>query len=223
MAITGVVGENSGRVVRLALLGPLTAVLLFAVGLVVLASLPLPEPLQYPVLTLLGVGGAAVLARLGRWWTLPDAGLSALVFCVTAPPLLLGVAQYALLHSSSKLTTHGPAYLVFFGGLAGLLVAVDRLVAAGRRARAWSVGVLGAVVLADLAVIVTVVLSGADAPHPASAPVWLFTALTDSGFGLPSPSGWETFTITDAVELDPLLYLLSGGLALGAVTARRAR
>jgi hypothetical protein len=62
-----------------------------------------------------------------------------------------------------------------------------------------------------------------EAPHPAYAPIWLFTALTDSGFGLPHPAGMEIFTIGDVTELDPLLFIVYAGLGLGAEAASAVR
>ena len=97
---------------------------------------------------------------------------------------------------------------------------VARLARTGRSRAAWWTGIFGAVLIADVAVMLTVWRSSGDeVPHPASAPVWLFTALTHSGFGLPSPSGMEIFVIGDIVELDPLLYLTFTALALGTVIA----
>jgi hypothetical protein len=38
--------------------------------------------------------------------------------------------------------------------------------------------------------------------------------------GLPHPTGMEIFTIGDVTELDPFLFLVFTGLALGAILAR---
>ncbi|MEV4703427.1 hypothetical protein [Actinoplanes sp. NPDC049316] len=214
------------RALRLTVVAPLAAVAVFIAALIVVTviSALLPsatENLQYGVMTVLLVAGAVGLARLGRWWTVGGAGTTTLVLAVTVPGFVLGCLQYAISSSSSKLAVHAPAYLAFFGGLAGLLYAVDRAAAAGNRTRAWWIGGLGALVLADVAVTVPVFLASAT-PDPASAPVWLFTAFTNSGFGLPSPAGWEIFTVLDATELDPQIFLLSSGLALGVIMHKRA-
>jgi len=214
------------RALRLSILAPLAAVALWIASLVVITvtGMLVPgflEEMQYWAMALLIGGSAIVLARLGRWWTLDGAGITTLTAAVTVPGFTLSVLQYALSNSSSELSLHGPAYGVFFGGLAGLLFLVDRLAATGRRRRAWWTGVLGALAIADVAVMVPVFLAG-DAPHPASAPVWLFTALTGSGFGLPSPAGWEIFTILDVTEFDPQIFVLSAGLALGVIMSEAA-
>lgn len=64
-----------------------------------------------------------------------------------------------------------------------------------------------------------------------SAPLWLFTCWTDSSFGLPRPTEWEQFLITDpgdgGTRLLPGLHAVrarvrdSGGPAGGAATGRR--
>ncbi|GGQ49386.1 hypothetical protein [Couchioplanes azureus] len=208
------------RALRLTVVAPLTAAAVFLVAIVV-AGVLLPDTgaLQYAATTLLLGAGAVLLARLGRWWTVGGAATTTLVLAVTVPGCAAGFLQYALSGNSAKLATHGPAYLIFFGGLGALLPRVDRLAATGRRARAWWIGALGALALADAAVMVPVFLA-TGTPHPASAPLWLFTALTASGFGLPSPAGWEIFTILDQTELDPQIFLLCTGIALGAVMFR---
>lgn len=110
--------------------------------------------------------------------------------------------------------------------------------AAGRPGRvraAWLVGVLGALVAADLAVVLTVVnlISGGpetvidgvaqgDTVDRVSAPLWLFTSWTDWSFGLPRPTKREIFLITDLVELQPFLYLACTPYAL-AYAIRAAR
>ncbi|WP_435589233.1 hypothetical protein [Micromonospora chalcea] len=83
---------------------------------------------------------------------------------------------------------------------------------------AWLAGLLGALVAADAAVVLAVVTSipaGApvadglppDSVDQISAPLWLFTCWTDSSFGLPRPTGWERFLITDRVFVEPMFYL----------------
>ncbi|WP_170047689.1 hypothetical protein, partial [Couchioplanes caeruleus] len=209
-----------GRALRLTVVAPLTAAAMFVVAVVV-AGVLLPDTgsLQYGAVALLLGAGAVVLARLGRWWTVGGATTTALVLAVTVPGCAAGFLQYALTDNSAKLAAHGPAYLIFFGGLGALLHFVARLATTGRRARAWWTGALGALALADVAVMVPVFLA-TGTPHPASAPLWLVTALTGSGFGLPSPAGWEIFTILDQTELDPQIFLLCTGIALGAIMHR---
>jgi hypothetical protein len=144
------------------------------------------------------------------------------VLAVTVPGLVAGVLVAALTDGAYKLNLHAPAYAVFFLGLGLVLAAVARLATAGRTRAAWWTGILGAVVAADIAVLLPLLrvdLAPDEALHHGYAPVWLFTALTDSTFGLPHPTGPEIFTIGDVVELDPYLFMVFTGLALGAVIA----
>jgi hypothetical protein len=58
--------------------------------------------------------------------------------------------------------------------------------------------ILATTAVADVAVMLpplSVELPLEQALHLPYAPVWLFTALTDSGFGPPHPTGMETFII----------------------------
>jgi len=77
--------------------------------------------------------------------------------------------------------------------------------------RAAAGGTVNDVVLA----VVTSIPAGApvadglppDSVDRISAPLWLFTCWTDSSFGLPRPTGWERFLITDRVLVEPMFYL----------------
>jgi hypothetical protein len=142
---------------------------------------------------------------------------------VTVPGFAVGVLLNALLDNARKVAVHTPAYAVFFLGLAAVLALTARLARAGRTRRAWWTGILGATAAADVAVLLPLLRIQApsdEALHVAYAPLWLFTALLDSGFGLPHPTGMEIFTIGDVTEPDPFLFLIFTGLALGAILAR---
>jgi hypothetical protein len=224
---------GAARVARLVLAAPVLTVMLLIASLVamnlVVGMIPPDNPLgidpQIPVLTLFVLCSAYLLARLGRRWTVTSAPV-ALVLAVTVPGFAVGVLANAAFGGTEKVTQHAPAYAVFFLGLGVVLAVVARLAAAGRGRAAWSVGILGATLAADIAVILTVLGVDAlpeDRPHPASAPVWLFTALTDAGFGVPSLDGMRIFIIGDVVELDAMLYLVFTAFALGAVIAGARR
>ncbi|MGC4889329.1 hypothetical protein [Micromonospora sp. DT227] len=61
-----------------------------------------------------------------------------------------------------------------------------------------------------------------DAVDRMSAPLWLFTCWTDSSFGLPRPTAWERFLITDRVVVEPMFYLACTPYAVAyAVAAAR--
>lgn len=226
---TRVGGSLSGtwRVVRLVLIAPLMVwALLFASAVAMrlivdlMAPLPFAMDLQLPLWTLFSLGCAVSLTWLGRRWTVVGVPPALLFLAVTVPGFAVSVAAKAAF--SSEFTVHASAYSVFFLGLGAVLVAVARLADTGRGRAAWWAGVLGATVIADIAVMLTVLssnLSPEGTPHLASAPVWLFTALTDSGFGLPYLAGMQTSAIVDVVEMDPLLYLVFAAFALGVVIA----
>ena len=223
----GALVGGAWRVARLVLVAPLIAMALLAVSIVAMSLVvdqlgmtSFAMDLQLPLATLFTLCCAVLLAWLGRRWTVAGAPTALLLLAVTVPGFAVGVLANGLLGNSHKMSVHAPAYALFFLGLGAVLVRVARLARAGRGRAAWWTGMLGAVLVADVAVMLPVLRStGDDMPHPASAPVWLLTALTDSGFGLPSPSGMEIFVIGDIVEFDPLLYLTFTALALGTVIA----
>jgi hypothetical protein len=214
--------------VRLVLVAPLAALALLAASLVALSAVPaLPRvpyttELQIPLATLLFLGSAVLLTRLGRRWTVAGRGTLPLVLAVTVPGFVVSVLVAVLTDGVHKLNLHAPAYAVFFLGLGLVLTAVTRLATTGRfRVARWT-GVLGAVVAGDIAVVLTLLrvdLAPEEALHRGYAPVWLFTAVTDSSFGLPHPTPPEISAIGDVIELDPYLFMLFTGLALGAVLA----
>lgn len=129
-----------------------------------------------------------------------------------------------------------PGVLLWLALLVPALWAAGSLARRGRVRAAWLVGVLGALVAADAAVVLAVV-STIPASVPAvaglppdsvdriSAPLWLFTCWTDSSFGLPRPTEWERFLITDQVLVEPMCYLACTpyALAYAIAVARPAR
>ncbi|WFE52519.1 hypothetical protein [Micromonospora sp. WMMD1155] len=61
-----------------------------------------------------------------------------------------------------------------------------------------------------------------DSVDRISAPLWLFSCLTDWNFGLPRPTRWKIFLIADEVLVEPMFYLACSPYAL-AYTIRAAR
>ncbi|WP_405090644.1 hypothetical protein OG767_24205 [Micromonospora sp. NBC_01392] len=126
-----------------------------------------------------------------------------------------------------------PGVLLWLALLVPAVWAAGALARRGRTRTAWLVGVLGALVAADAAVALTVVAAipatapaVADLPPDAvdrvSAPLWLFTCWTDSSLGLPRPTAWERFLITDRVVVEPMFYLACTPYAVAyAVAAAR--
>ncbi|SBT45264.1 hypothetical protein [Micromonospora auratinigra] len=113
-----------------------------------------------------------------------------------------------------------PGVLLWLALLAGALWAAGALARRGRTRWAWLVGLVGALVAADAAVVLAVVTSfpaidpapltdgaASDAVSRVSAPLWLLDIWTDSSLGLPRPTEWERFLITDRIVFEPMLYL----------------
>lgn len=151
----------------------------------------------------------AGLLRARGWWTVPAVLVPAVVFTML---------------QLDKGFMKAPAALVWFAGLTVVLAAAALLAHRGLTRTAWIVGVLGAVIVADLAVIVQLWPSTAFDPEhgeslaKAYAPLWLLFALIDYDFGL-DPYTWH---IGDALDLRELGYPMYAAIALGyAVRALR--
>lgn len=128
-----------------------------------------------------------------------------------------------------------PGLLLWLALLVPALWGAGTLASRGRTRLAWAVGVLGALVAADAAVVLAVVSAipappvgpVADGLPPdtvdrVSAPLWLLTCWTDSSLGLPRPTAWERFLITDRVLVEPVFYLACTPYAVAyAVAAAR--
>jgi hypothetical protein len=215
------------RAVRLMILAPVIALVLMVAGVMLMNSVAILIPVnrwmdpQVPLATAGTLVCAVLLARLGDRWTLPGARIP-LVLAVTVPGFAVVVAARYFIGGTKHLARHLPGHAIFFLGLAVLLFVVHRLATAGHTRRAWWIGVLGATVVADIAVIPPVLnaqIPPFETVHAGYAPVWLFTALTDSAFGLPHPTGSEKFMIATTTELNPLLFIVYAALALGAVVS----
>ncbi|MET7396369.1 hypothetical protein ABZS66_23100 [Dactylosporangium sp. NPDC005572] len=213
--------------VRLVLVAPVAGFALLAVSVVIMnvvvSTIPYgdgafdPMDLQMPIVTGLSALSALLLARLGRRWSLPDRPAT-LLAAVTVPPLVICVLVYGVTNSTDKIRLHGPAYLLYFGGLALLLAWAGHRARAGRRRSARWLAIAGAVALADVATMVPV-LNSPQSPDPLGAPLWLFVVLTGQNLGIPT---WpDAFMIGDVAELDPLFYLVFTGFALGAALGQK--
>ncbi|WP_155373723.1 hypothetical protein [Catellatospora vulcania] len=109
--------------------------------------------------------------------------------------------------------------LVWLAGLAAVLAVASVLARRGLLRAAWIVGVLGVIVVADVAVLVQLwSSSGMDGEEVvmldrAYAPLWLLFALADYDFGL-DPASWH---IGDSLDLREVGYPLFSMSALGYV------
>ncbi len=146
----------------------------------------------------------AGLLRARGPWTVPAVLIPAAVF--TALQLDKGFGKPA-------------AALTWLAGLSVVLAIAALLAGRGLTRTAWIAGVIGAVAVADLAVIVQLWPATAFDPehgeslNAAYAPLWLLFALVDYGFGL-DPYTWH---IGDSLDLRELGYPMYAMIALGYV------
>ncbi|WP_144122525.1 hypothetical protein [Catellatospora sichuanensis] len=115
--------------------------------------------------------------------------------------------------------------LVWLAGLTVVLVAAALLARRGQLRAAWIVGVLGAIAVADVAVLVQLMPSTGFDAEPggtldrAYAPLWLLFALVDYNFGL-DPATWH---IGDALDVREVGYPMYSVIALGFVVRAMRR
>ncbi|MGN9775479.1 hypothetical protein ACTMS0_06850 [Micromonospora sp. H33] len=239
-------GRRARRAVPL-LLAPPTCVAVVVVALVVMSTVvdplswhvPWAFDLQLPILTVLIAGGAVGLAvaadRLAR--RAPSRGWPVVAGVVAPLAFTVTLAAYATHDAADEIATNAPGLVLWLAGLALVLRGAATLAERGRVRAAWCVGVLGALAVADLAVVLAVlsavptgpetVLDGVpqgDTVDPVSAPLWLLVTWTDSALGLPRPTGPEIFRITDVLLPVPQFYLAATPYALAwAIRAARTR
>jgi hypothetical protein len=152
---------------------------------------------------------AGVLKARG-WWAVTAVLVPAVVFAILQLGAAFGKWQAAL---------------VWLAGLTVVLVAAAVLAQRGLIKTAWILGVVGAVVVADVAVLVQLMPSAgvggaqAETLDPAYAPLWLLFALVDYDFGL-DPFSWH---IGDALDLREVGYPLYAMIALGYVVRAMRR
>ncbi|MFF0659323.1 hypothetical protein [Micromonospora tulbaghiae] len=182
---------------------------------------------------LLGVALALVVTRAARRTVRVGALPTALG--VVLPIAVTVTATLALLaaRGESRIGEPVPGLLLWLALLTPALWAAGVLARRGRVRAAWLAGLLGALVAADAAVVLAVVTSipatapvadglPPDSVDRISAPLWLFTCWTDSSFGLPRPTEWERFLITDRVLVEPMFHLACTPYALAyAIAAAR--
>ncbi|MFJ5664834.1 hypothetical protein [Micromonospora sp. C32] len=182
---------------------------------------------------LLGVALALVVARAARRTVRVGALPTALgVVLPVAATVTATLALFAA-RGESRVWETVPGLLLWLGLLAAALWVAGALAHTGRVRLAWLAGLAGALVAADAAVVLAVVTSipatapvadglPPDSVDRISAPFWLLTCWTDSSFGLPRPTEWEQFLITDRVLVEPMFYLACTPYAVAyAITAAR--
>ncbi|MGC1210770.1 MAG: hypothetical protein WA890_05795 [Micromonospora sp.] len=185
--------------------------------------------IQLPLWSVLTIGFGVLLAVLaGRWAARAlRTGPLATALGVVLPLGLTALLVAYGLDDGPGLARRVPGLLLWLAGLTLALWAATTLARRGRRRLAWTVGILAALVAADVAVVLTV-LAGIPATDPGplvdgvppdavdrvSAPLWLFTCWADSSFGLPRPTPWERFLITDRVLVEAYFYLACTPYAL---------
>ncbi|MEU4369366.1 hypothetical protein [Micromonospora chersina] len=235
------------RTARVLLLAPPACVAAVAVAAVVMsqayavlgARVPGATAAQLPLWSGLTAGAGALLALLVTRAARRTArtGPLATALGVVLPIALTVTAVLAALAGRDDRGVPGtvPGLLLWLALLVPALWGAGILARRGRTRLAWAVGVLGALVAADAAVVLAVVSAipatpaepvadglPADTVDRVSAPLWLFTCWTDSSLGLPRPTAWERFLITDRVLVEPVFYLACTPYAVAyAVAAAR--
>ncbi|MGN9808854.1 hypothetical protein ACTMSW_05775 [Micromonospora sp. BQ11] len=200
-------------------------------------ALDLQLPIASTMIAASAVGPAILADRLARSGG-PAGGWRA-VAAVTAPLAATGLLiAYAFSYTPEQTLDTAVALMFWLAALAVVLRAVAALAQRGRTRAAWVAGVLGALAVADLAVVLAVLgnvptgpesvidgLPQGDTIDPISAPLWLFAVYTNSSLGLPRPTEGEIFLITDDVLIEPLFFLATTPYALAWVirAARRRR
>ncbi|RZT80261.1 hypothetical protein EV382_3507 [Micromonospora violae] len=234
---------RAGRTVAALLLSPIACVGIVAAG--AMAMFPIynwlmfraswAERAQKPIWTTIVIVLAVLLAVFAARWARHTALAGPLRITLgVVIPVGAAVILFVRITSPESLAGAVPGLLLWLAGLTLALWAAASLAVRGRVRIAWWVGVLGALVAADLAVILAVVdtypggigagpvIEARERVDPISAPLWLFACWTDWNFGLPRPIQWEIFLITNRVLAEPMLYLACMPYAL-AYTIRAAR
>ncbi|MEV4813160.1 hypothetical protein [Micromonospora avicenniae] len=237
-----------GRTAAALLLAPLGAVAIVVISAIVmnvvigqflLTAVGWWTQAQLPLWTAMTAGLAVVLARFAARWGRRSALIgplrTALGIMLPVGVVIVGI-EYAM--SVDGLVRAAPGLLGWLTFLTLVLWGASALAGRGRIRAAWWFAVVGALVAADLAVVLTVVnqipadpgtiVDGApqfDTVDRVSAPLWLFVTWTDWSFGLPRPTPWEIFLITDVVLTEAVLYLAVTPYALAYVisAARSSR
>ncbi|MFG1892535.1 hypothetical protein ACGFIP_00750 [Micromonospora zamorensis] len=228
-----------GRTVAALLLSPIACVgivLVSAYALMPIERMVAPswsERAQRPLWTALTLGLALLLAVFAARWaqhTALDGPLRIALGVVL--PVAVAAVPFAYVIYPDRPAAAVPGLLLWLLGLTLALWAAASLAARGRLRAAWWVGIVGALVAADLAVILAVVdtvpggFSGPplspDSINGISAPLWLFVSWTEWNFGLPRPVQWEIILISERLLVEPMLYLACTPYAL-AYAIRAAR
>lgn len=227
-------GRRAWHAIRLVLLAPVLCIALYFAGLIAMTLIVRPLEAtgsaflgtvayhaQVPLPTVFCLLSAALMYQVGARWS-RGSGIrpATAVMVAVVPGPILTLLALLLLSGPHKVARHAPVYACYFALLTVVLITAARLRRADRPRRAWWTALLGALIAADLAVM----LPFLDSPTArdegmslATAPLWLFASLTDWGFGV--IPGMGVFMISDLLELGGQLLLVFTGFALGAVFA----
>ncbi|RKN51332.1 hypothetical protein D7223_04115 [Micromonospora endolithica] len=171
-------------------------------------------PLASGLVLAVAVGLAILADRLARLG--PPGGWAAVVAVMAPLAATVLLIVYAL-RLDGEFETGMPVLVFWLAALTVVLRGAAALAARGRIRAAWAAGVLGALVVADLTVVLAVLgdvstgrhtlMPHGDPVDPVSAPLWLFAVWTNSSLGFPRPTDWELFLLTDSVLVLPLFLL----------------
>ncbi|NUT31764.1 MAG: hypothetical protein HOV79_01695 [Hamadaea sp.] len=226
-------GRRAWHAVRLVLLAPLLCAALYLASLIAMNVVLMPlqsansptvfeigYAAQVPLATAFTLLAALLMYHLGRRWSRPLTGRPAIAtLTVVAPGVAFPILAHLLLNSTTKAARHAPVYACYFALLTVALVAAAHLVRRGRIRRGRWTASLGALGAADVAVTLPFLTSATRENELSlvTAPLWLFSSLTDWGFGV--IEGMGVFLLGDILELDAQLLIVFTGWAFGVVFA----
>jgi hypothetical protein len=119
---------------------------------------------------------------------------------------------------NEQVARHGPANALYFAGLALLLAWTGSRARSGRRRSARWLTIAGALVLADLTTMVTVLRVNTTLHPSVTSLLWWPVAQTGTDHGL---AGLHSYAMPAHVLGDTWLYLVFTGFALGATLGPR--
>lgn len=222
--------------VRLLLVGPVLCQLLLLMSMfvmsttlgIVTALLPAADSLamnaQLPMMSLMCLASAYLASRTGQRWSPGAPGFLLPVLIATVPAFLMPAVLLNIVDAGGSKQPHISVFAIYFLGFGAVLYLAARLARGGRRKHAWWLGIAGAIVAGDIAIIPAGLAIELPPEEPAMAigyaPMWLPALLTDWAFGLPHPAPHEIFAITDVLVGVPQMLMIVTGWALGMVLGR---
>jgi hypothetical protein len=172
------------------------------------------HPLLLSVLCLVS---AYLAARAGRRWAPEIPGVPQRMVIAVVPVFAAAAVAYMVGDSGIGASSSELVITLYTVGLSAVLSGAVRLRRSGRRRAAWLLGIAGAVVVADLAVMAAVFALRLPVEEGGIAPMWLPGLMSGWDFGLPHVIAVGPFDIPDQLAGVPPILVVVTGWALGAV------